>query len=312
MAKRPPSSGTSGRSSGGSTGITSRIIHSGRFPERRKDSTSLRRLAAFWRRMIEVSVRMIMRSSAAISSRSSRSRRSRIASAPIAATKALAELLARLAVLLLGEDLLLLDRGVAGVDDHVGLEVEHPLELAHRHVEQQADPGGQALEEPDVGHRGRKLDVAHPLTPDLGLGDLDAALVADDAAVLHPLVLAAQALPVGDRAEDLGAEQAVPLRLERAVVDGLRLGDLAVRPGPDLLRAGETQADGVEVVEGLRLLEEAADLAQGERSMIATPYSSSCCRSSTSSASACSSRTSTLNDSGRPGSSGTWPLTIAS
>ena len=35
VAKRPPSSGTSGRSSGGITGITSRIIHSGLLPDLR-------------------------------------------------------------------------------------------------------------------------------------------------------------------------------------------------------------------------------------------------------------------------------------
>jgi hypothetical protein len=35
VAKRPPSSGTSGRRSGGMTGITSRIIHSGRCGSRR-------------------------------------------------------------------------------------------------------------------------------------------------------------------------------------------------------------------------------------------------------------------------------------
>jgi hypothetical protein len=65
--------------------------------------------------------------------------------------------------------------------------------------------------------------------------------------VLHALVLAAQALPVGDRAEDLGAEKAVALRLERAVVDGLGLGDLAVRPGEDLLRRRQRNANGVEI-----------------------------------------------------------------
>jgi len=70
--------------------------------------------------------------------------------------------------------------------------------------------------------------VAKTLTADLRQGDFDAALVADDAAVLHALVLAAQAFPVRDRTEDFGAEQAVTLGLEGAVVDGLRLGDFTV------------------------------------------------------------------------------------
>ncbi len=46
VAKRPPSNCTIGRSSGGITGSTSRIIHSGEFPELRKDSTTSRRLMA--------------------------------------------------------------------------------------------------------------------------------------------------------------------------------------------------------------------------------------------------------------------------
>src|SRR4029077_7123959 len=74
-----------------------------------------------------------------------------------------------------------------------------------------------------------------------------AALVADHAAVLHALVLAAETLPVGDRAKDAGAEQTVALRLEGAVVDGLGLGDFAMRPAPDFFRRRQADTDGVEV-----------------------------------------------------------------
>jgi len=70
-------------------------------------------------------------------------------------------------------------------------------------------------------HGARELDVAHALAAHLGERHLDAALLADDAAVLQALVLAAEALVVLRRTEDLGAEKAVPLRLEGAVVDGL-------------------------------------------------------------------------------------------
>jgi hypothetical protein len=47
--------------------------------------------------------------------------------------------------------------------------------------------------------------------------------------MLEPLVLAAQALVVLDRPEDLGAEQAIALGLERPVVDRFGLLDLAKR-----------------------------------------------------------------------------------
>src|SRR5260370_32056674 len=65
--------------------------------------------------------------------------------------------------------------------------------------------------------------------------------------MLHALVLAAEAFPVGYRAEDAGAEQAVPRRLEGAVVDGLRLGDFAMRPAPDFFRRRQADADGIEI-----------------------------------------------------------------
>src|SRR5581483_2131164 len=142
------------------------------------------------------------------------------------------------------EQVLLLEpRHLAGVHHHVLLEVEDLLELAQRHVEQLPDPGGQALEEPHVGDRGGQLDVAHALAAHPGPRHLDAALVTDHARELHPLVLAAGALVVLGRAEDAGAEEAVPLRLERPVVDGLRLLHLAVRPVANLLRRRELDTD---------------------------------------------------------------------
>ena len=56
----------------------------------------------------------------------------------------------------------------------------------------------------------------------------DAAAVADDALVLDALVLSAGALPVTGRTEDPLAEETALLRLERAVVDRLRILDLAL------------------------------------------------------------------------------------
>ena len=111
------------------------------------------------------------------------------------------------------------------------------------------EPARRALEVPDVADRAGQLDVAHPLATDLRAGDLDAALVADDALVADALVLAAVALPVLGRTEDALVEETVLLRLERPVVDGLGLGDLALRPLPDLVRAGERDADRAEVID---------------------------------------------------------------
>src|SRR5208283_3849429 len=76
-----------------------------------------------------------------------------------------------------------------------------------------------------------------------------ATALTDDALEAHPLVLAAVALPVASRSEDLLAEQAVLLGLQRAVVDCLRLLDLAVRPLPDVLRGGQADTEFIEEVD---------------------------------------------------------------
>ena len=70
--------------------------------------------------------------------------------------------------------------------------------------------------------------MAHPLATHLGTGHLDAAAFADDALEADSLVLSAGALPVAGGTEDLLAEESVLLRLQGAVVDGLRLFHLTV------------------------------------------------------------------------------------
>src|SRR3546814_2995934 len=117
--------------------------------------------------------------------------------------------------------------------DVASSDLEPPLEVLQGHVEQQADAARQRLQAPDVRHRAGQLDVAYALAAHLGQGDLDAALFADNAAVLHAPVLSAQALVVLARTADARADQAVPLRLECAAVDGPRLLELLVGPGQD-------------------------------------------------------------------------------
>src|SRR5690606_4876939 len=148
----------------------------------------------------------------------------------------LAGLDAQLVVLVLVQELLVAQVLATWIGDHVARVVDHLLQVTERHAEEVAHLARQRLEEPDVRHGHGQLDVAHALAADLRERDLDAALVADVATEADALELPAVALPVLDGAEDPLAEEAIPLRLERPVVDGLRLGDLAVRPAPDLLR----------------------------------------------------------------------------
>ena len=147
--------------------------------------------------------------------------------------------------------LLLVDPG-----HEVGGEVDDLLELLGLQLlaglgahEQVGEPRARAAQVPDVHDRRGQLDVAHALAPDLRAGDLDAAALADDALEPDALVLAAVALPVLGGTEDLLAEEAVLLGLERAVVDGLRLLHLAVGPHADRVGGGETDPQLAEIVD---------------------------------------------------------------
>ena len=140
--------------------------------------------------------------------------------------------------------LFLIDAG-----DHVGGEVDDLFQILRSDVQQVAQTGRNTLEEPDVGHRSGKLDMAHALTTNTALGDFHTAAFADDALEAHALVLAAGAFPVAGRSEDLLAEQAVFLRFQGTVVDGFRLLDLAVAPVTDIVGGGQANPQFVKCVD---------------------------------------------------------------
>ena len=152
-----------------------------------------------------------------------------------------------LQILILGNDLLFGQGGLTWIEHDVAVEVEDLFKVVHGHVEQRADLGRQGLQKPDMGNRGSKFDVAHALAAHLGGNDFNAALFADNAAVLHALVLAAVALEVLHRAEDAGAEQAVTLGLEGPVVDGLGFLYFAVGPFAYGFRRGYGNLYGLQV-----------------------------------------------------------------
>src|SRR5688500_14049067 len=98
--------------------------------------------------------------------------------------------------------------------------------------------------------------MTHALAAHFGLRDFDAALFADDAAVLQALVLTAQALVILHGSENLRAEQTVAFRFECAVVDRLRLLYFAERPRTDHFGRSKPDANRVEVLDRSLLLEQ--------------------------------------------------------
>jgi hypothetical protein len=182
-------------------------------------------------------------------------------------------LVLRIEILLFSQQLVGGERREAGIEDDVLLEVEDALDVLERHIEQERDTGRQGLEEPDVGDGRGELDMAHALAANARQRDFNAALLADDALELHALVLAAQALIVLHGPEDARAEQAVTLRLERAVVDGFRLFDLAIGPAQDLLGRGDRDFHLIEHLHRDLRVERVHDVVVSMHLVISSPQS---------------------------------------
>src|SRR5450432_368129 len=204
VAKRPPSNGTSGRRSGGITGMTSRIIHSGLLrtppasPDPRNASTILRRFSICFFRCCDVSTPNCVRADVGLE---------RVVVFRL-------RLLAQIQKFILVEQLVRFDFLRARLDDDVVRVIHDLLEITERDVEQIAHGARQRLEEPDVRDGYGELDVPHALATDARQGDFDAATIADHAAITDALVLAAMALPVLYGTKNALAEQAILLGLE--------------------------------------------------------------------------------------------------
>ena len=144
----------------------------------------------------------------------------------------------------------------------MGFEVKNLFDVAQRDLEDVADTRGQRLQEPNVRNRRRQGDVPHALAANLRLNHFDAALFADNATMLHALVLAAVAFIVLDRTKDFCAEQAIAFGLECSVVDGLRLLHFAEGPFLDLLRGCKRNTQRVECERIFGLFEKIIEIAQ--------------------------------------------------
>src|SRR6266404_3110126 len=149
-------------------------------------------------------------------------------------------LLLRLAVLDFVEQLCLLQRRFAGINNDVILVINNALQLACAHIEHEPDARRHALVKPNVRDRHCQFDVSHAFTTYARQGDFDAAAITDHSLVFDALVFSARALPIPCRTKNTFAEKAALLRLERAVIDRLRIFDFAFAPRPHRVAGGNT------------------------------------------------------------------------
>ena len=174
--------------------------------------------------------------------------------------ESIAVLLARFAVFHFREQLLRLERRLPLVNDHIIFVIQDAFEFARGQVEHQPHPRWHGLEKPDVTDRHGQFDMAHAFPAHPRQGDFYAAAIANDAAVLDPLVLAAITFPVPHRPENPFAEQAAFFWFERPVIDRLRILYFAVRPGPDYIRGCDANTDAIK---GLRLFQAKCGACRG-------------------------------------------------
>ena len=126
---------------------------------------------------------------------------------------------------------------LAGIGNDIFCEINDCFEILLGDIaEYLTDAGRGSLEVPDMRDRSRQLNVTHALAANLCAGDFNAAVRADLALEAHLLELAAVALPVFGRSENLFAEQAALFGLLCAVVDCFRTLNLAVAPLQNLFR----------------------------------------------------------------------------
>jgi hypothetical protein len=112
--------------------------------------------------------------------------------------------------------------------DNILSEVKDSVEIAAAYIEQQTEIAGYAARIPNMGDRSSQFNVTHAFAPHRSAGDLNAAFIADDAAVAHVLVFAAVALPITRGAEDRFTKKTIFFWAEPAVVDRLWLKHLAI------------------------------------------------------------------------------------
>ena len=129
--------------------------------------------------------------------------------------------------------------GRTRINHHVLFVVDDMVEVLSIEVEECTDDARLVTDEPGVGQRDSKFDVAHAFATDLGVSHFNAATVADDALVADALELTAVAFPVLNRSKDLFAEKTILFRLEGTVVNRFRLCHFAIGPVTDQVRGGE-------------------------------------------------------------------------
>ena len=110
-----------------------------------------------------------------------------------------------------------------------------------------SDTTRQTLKKPHMAHGSCQGNMSETLPPNLRLSDLNTALVANYAPMLHPFVLTAKALPIGDGPKNFCAKKTVTFWFECAVIDRFWLGHFTMRPRQNLLWRSQANPNRIKI-----------------------------------------------------------------
>ena len=155
----------------------------------------------------------------------------------------------QLTVLTFWQQLLLSQRCITGLSNHVWCEVDNLFQWTWWHIQDQSHTWWNSLEIPDVWYRSGQLNVTHTLTTDLWWRYFNATTVTNDSLVTNTLVLSASTFIILGRSKDTLVEKSILFWLERTIVDCLRLLNFTIRPAANLVWTSQSDLHAFKLID---------------------------------------------------------------
>lgn len=149
-------------------------------------------------------------------------------------------------ILILWKKMVIIKRGKEGLGEDVVLKVKDEIDIIESNVKKSEDEDWKRIKEKDMRKRWWKLDMENEIEEKEGKSELKEEFLEDDEIVFNKIVIEEKELIVIDREEDEREEEKIELWIESKVVDSIRIIDIEVWKGKNIIRDGDRDYDGIE------------------------------------------------------------------
>lgn len=149
-------------------------------------------------------------------------------------------------ILILWKKMVIIKRGKEGLGEDVVLKVKEEIDIIESNVKKSEDEDWKRIKEKDMRKRWWKLDMENEIEEKEGKSELKEEFLEDDEIVFNKIVIEEKELIVIDREEDEREEEKIELWIESKVVDSIRIIDIEVWKGKNIIRDGDRDYDGIE------------------------------------------------------------------